>query len=272
MKPIAILILAISLSTVVGQNFEGTIKWKMTMEITDPEQAANIKEAEKQMSDPAMQAKMAELKKQMENPQMKAMMESNPQMKAMMDKLTSGNMTSVNSMIPTGFQIKTKDGNTLSIMEGGLMGGIQVLYLKDKNQSYQIDRENKTYSPVNSEATGTSNTTVKVTKTSETAKVMNYNCTKYIVEVITENRTLIQNCWATTEIKNIDLTGLANQRMGKGSAMFYKEIEGVPLKMEMEQPEAKITMEVTDITKGTLDKSEFIIPSDYKEVKSLMGR
>ena len=271
MKSIINLILIVVVSSAVAQNFEGTIKWKMTMEITDPEKTAKMNEASQQLNDPAMQAKMAELKKQMENPQMKAIMESNPQMKAMMEKMTGGGFTDVNSMIPKGFTMKTKDGNTVSLMEGGIVDGMEVLYLKDKNQSYQLDRANKTYTVMNA-SKSSDDAKVEVTKTSETMKVLNYNCTKYLIKVSKNEKTTTQVCWATTEIKDIDFSGLTNQRMGgNGNAMFYKDVEGVPLKMEVEQPEGKVTMEVTDILKGKLDKNDFSIPSDFKEVKGMFN-
>ena len=272
MKLVINLILIVVVTSSLAQNFEGTIKWKMTMEITDPEQAAKMNEAAQQLNDPAMQAQMAELKKQMENPQMKAIMESNPQMKAMMEKMAGGSFTDVNSMIPKGFTMKIKEGNTLSLMEGGIMDGMEVLYLKDKNQSYQLDRANKTYSVMNS-IKSTDDAKVEVTRTSETMKVLNHNCTKYLIQVTKNEKTITQVCWATTEIKDIDFSGLTNQRMGgNGNAMFYKEVEGVPLKMEVEQPDGKITMEVTDISKSSLNKNDFSIPSDFKEVKGMMGK
>lgn len=257
-------------TSALGQSFEGTIKWKMTMEFSDPEKAAKMNEAAQQMNDPAMQAKMAELKKQMENPQMKEMMESNPQMKAMMEKMTSGSFTDAKSMMPTGVIIKTKDGNSLSKIEGGITDGMEMLYKKDKNQSFQLDRANKTYSVVNP-GSSTNKANVKVTKTSETMRVMNYNCTKYLIEMNSGEITSTQICWATTEIKDIDLSGLSNQGAGQGNAMFYKEIEGVPLKMEVESPEGKMIMEVIDISRGGVNANDFTIPKDFKEVKGMTG-
>ncbi len=66
-------------------------------------------------------------------------------------------------------------------MEGGMMGNIDMLYLASKNTTYKINREAKTYSAM----TGTDTikfSDVKITKTSETAKILNYTCTKYTAE------------------------------------------------------------------------------------------
>ena len=65
-----------------GQGFEGTIKWTMKMEITDPKMKAEMDQAQQKMNDPATQMKMKEFEEQMKDPEMKAMMDANPQMKA----------------------------------------------------------------------------------------------------------------------------------------------------------------------------------------------
>src|SRR5688572_9916544 len=93
-------------------NYEGTIKWSYTNEITDPKMKAQMEEANKQMNDPETQAQMKEMKEKMNSPEMKAMMEQNPQMKAQMEaamKMMQGG--GMNSMMPTGFMVKVKNGN-----------------------------------------------------------------------------------------------------------------------------------------------------------------
>jgi hypothetical protein len=61
---------------------------------------------------------------------------------------------------------------------------------------------------------------------------------------------------------------MAKQQMGNSKRMlFFKEIEGVPLKMEMNWPEGKMTMVATQVKPESLPTSSFLIPADYKEVK-----
>src|SRR5690349_8843934 len=106
MKNLLILLILISATATFGQNFEGTIKWTMKMDITDPAKKAQMEDAQKKMSDPATQAKMKELEAKMKDPQFKAMLESNPQMKAQIEKamgaVQSGDM---NSLMPKGMVI-----------------------------------------------------------------------------------------------------------------------------------------------------------------------
>src|SRR6185436_2931609 len=112
-----------------------------------------------------------------------------------------------------------KDGNSLVTVDGGMMAG-DILHLKDKVESIRLDRQNKTYSVMNA-GNNPGNPMGEVakptvTKTSETAKILGYNCTKYVVVITERGQTITQNLWATTEIKGIDMKAFAKQRMGRG--------------------------------------------------------
>jgi hypothetical protein len=271
MKKLIFVIVLLCSANVFAQKFEGTVKWTMKMEITDPKQKAQVEDAQKQMSDPANQAKMKEMQDKMNDPQFKAMMEANPQMKAqMMQMMTAmqggGGMA---SLMPSGFTIKIKDDNALTKVEGGMFAS-EILYIKAKDQSYTLDRQNKTYSIMNPPSTVTEmkEGDVKVTKTNETSKVLNYTCTKYIVEITNNGNKIIQNVWATNEIKDFDLKALSKQKFGKNK-MYLEKIDGVPLKIEMSTKEANIKMEVTEINKESLSTADFTIPADYKEVPGM---
>lgn len=269
MKTRLFLLLLLLSSAVMAQDFEGVIKWSMKMEITDPKLKAQMEEAEQKMKDPATQAQMKEAMEKMNDPQFKKMMESNPQMKAqmeaMMKNMQSGN---VSSMMPTGMTLKTKGGNVLSGMEGGMMSGMETLFLKDKNESYLINREAKTYSvlPKYESAVSGRDPSITVKKTTETQKILNYTCLKTLVTISDGTHTVDQVFWTTTELKGIDFKNLSNQNMGKGKqAMYYKDLEGVPLKIEMTMPQGTMLMEVKEIKKQTLPASDFQVPSGFTQ-------
>jgi hypothetical protein len=274
MKKLVILFVFLLAGRAYSQGFEGTIHWTMKVEFTDPQRKAQIEEAQKKMNDPATQAQMKQMQEKMNDPQFKAMMESNPQMKAQIEKaIAAMSSGGVNSMFPTGFIIQTKSGSMLSKMEGGVIG-IETLYQKDKDKTYTLDRDNKTYSTLKvsdkpETAAGTGE--VKVTKTTETAKILSYTCTKYIVERKTQNDTYTQFIWATTEIKDIDLSGLSKQKMGKDYQLYLDKIDGVPLRVEMKTKEANMTMEVNQLKKESIPASTFAVPADFKEVPSMFG-
>ncbi|HEY5824241.1 MAG TPA: DUF4412 domain-containing protein [Cyclobacteriaceae bacterium] len=270
MKKLSILgVLLLMAFTTFSQSFEGIINWSMKMDITDPATKARMEEAQKKMSDPATQAKMKEMQAKMNDPQMKAMMDANPQMKAQMEaamKVMAGG--DINAMIPKGMMVKLKNDNSLVTMDGGMMDKSQILYLKDKDQSIHIDNTNKTYSIMNSKSsTNTNEPQTKVTKTSETKKILTYTCTKYIVESTSPNGKTVQQLFWTTKDITVDMKNLSKHNAGSGHRFFYDNIEGVPLQIEMSMPEGKMTMEATEIKKESLSTSLFQIPAGYKEVK-----
>ncbi len=279
MKKLLIAALAIATSSAWAQTFEGTIKWSMKMEITDPAMKAKMEagqqEMQQKMNDPATQAKMKQMQDQMNDPKMKAMMEANPAMKAQMEKIMKmsqgGGGDMMSNMMPKGMIVKVKDGNSLITMDGGMMAG-DILHTKDR--SVHIDRENKTYSVMPSyEGQSQANKQQPtVTKTSETMKILGHNCTKYIVLMNEGDRTVTTNMWTTTEIKDIDMKAWAKQRTGRGQYMFYENVEGVPLRMESITKEGNMVMEVTEIKRESLNAADFTIPSDYKETQGMFGR
>ncbi len=270
MKKFLISLFLMSAAAAQAQNFEGIISWKITSEFTDPKYKAEMEAAEQKINDPATQAQMKEMQEKMNDPEFKKMLDSNPQLKAQMEaamKMVQGG-GGLNSLMPKGYTIKLKNQSMLSSMDGGMMANMEFLYLSDKEQSYRIDREAKTYSPIpKTKEEPSEKMDVKVTKTSETARILNYNCTKYLVQTTIKGQTMDQAFWTTNEIKGIDFKSLSKQRFGDSSQkMYYEQIEGVPLKMEMKTPQALMTMEVTDIKKQSLPASDFAIPSGFKEV------
>jgi hypothetical protein len=269
MKTFFTLICCLVLSICFSQNFEGIIKWSVKTEFTDPKMKAQMEEAQKKLNDPATQAQMKQMKEKMNDPQMKAMMDQNPQMKAQMEaalKMMEGG--DVNSMMPTGLTIKVKNGNTLSMMEGGMMAGNETLFRKDKDQTFMINAKSKTYMVFSNSHPGSgTKPDVKITKTAETQKILNYICTKTIVTVTEKGKSIDQIFWTTNEIKDFDFKSLSSQRMNSSQSLFYDGIEGVPLKMEMTTPQMKMVMEVTEFKKSSIPDSAFEIPAGFTETK-----
>ena len=154
---------------------------------------------------------------------------------------------------------------------------MEILHLKDKDETIRLDRQNKTYMIMPQGGGGgrgpggAEGMKPTVTKTSETAKILNYTCTKYVVQMTEGSHTITQNIWTTTDIKDIDMKSFTKQGAARGQQIFYEGMDGVPLKVEASTPEGNMVMEVTDLKKETLDASNFAIPSDFKEQK-MFGR
>ena len=239
------------------------------MEITDPKAKAQMEEAKKKAADPANQAKIKEMQAKMNDPQFKAMLESNPQMKAQMDammKMMAGG--DLSSMLPSAIIVKLKGSSSITSIEGGIMDKNDVLHVADKDATYMINHTAKTYM-VMAKKDYSEQEKPKVTKTSETAKILNYNCTKYINETTgPDGKTVKTNYWATNEIKDIDIKALAKQQMGKDQSFVYAEVDGVPLKIEVMMPQqGNITMEMTEFKKASVPASDFVVPTGYAETK-----
>jgi len=215
----------------------------------------------------------------MNDPQMKAMMDANPQMKAQMENamkmMAGGDMS---AMIPKGMMIELKDGNALTKMDGGMMANMEVLYLKDKDASYHLDRQNKTFSVLGGTKTEqpakepSTTTPPKVTKTSETTKILGYTCTKYLVELQQGTHNVTQIIWATTDIKDIDFKSMSKHKMSRDQSFYYEGIDGVPLRTEVKTAQGTMSMEATEIKRGNVNSADFVIPPDYKETQGMFGK
>lgn len=269
MKKILLFLVLVAPMSLRAQMFEGTIRWSMNLEITDPKTRAQMAEAEKKMADPETQKQIKEMQDKMNDPEMKKMMDQNPQMKAAMEQaMKSFGGGGMNSMMPKGMMMKVKSGSTVTIMEGGMMDGMEILHVSGK-PPVRINRADKTYSnmPEGGPA-GQPAPQVTVTKTSETATILGYTCTKYDMQMVQRGQNITQHVWATSDIKDMDMKMFASQRDSQGQPLFSDKIEGVPLKVESTMPQGNMVMEVKEIKKEKLSDADFTIPAGFKEVKS----
>ena len=261
MKTLILLLATVSCTSAIAQNFEGTMKWSMKTEIKDPAIKAQMEKA----NGPASQAQLKQFQEQMKDPEMKKMMESNPEMKAQMERLMKM-AGDPESMMPRGFTIKFKNMNTLTKIEGGMIEG-EILYLHEGNKRYQIDREHKTYRLMpQDQAVSDEKPKYKITPTSETAKILGYTCKKYLVEEEDYGKKVKSSVWVTNEIKGLSAKNF-DQGMESGGKLYYKEIDGVPLRIEMTSDDADMVMEVVELKKESLKDSEFALPVDFGELQ-----
>lgn len=257
----------------LAADFTGTVAWKTRVEITDPEMKKQMADAQAQMADPEMQAQMKAAQEAMNDPQMQAMLKANPQMREMMEKqmkaFSKPGAATGGDMFPKGFTLRVKGPRSLLRTEGGMAAG-DVLTLADKNVSYQIDRDARTYRQISAEAAKTTEakeTPFKVTQTKETASVLGYTCTKYLVESTDRDVPMAWSIWATEDIKGLDASSLRRMRMGQSAGPdFFSKINGVPLKIDATMPQMKMFMEATSVKAESLPDSLFALPAGFKEV------
>jgi hypothetical protein len=260
-------------------DFEGTIRWSMSIEITDPALKKEVADAEKKLADPMIQAQMKKAQAAMADPDMQAMLAKNPQMKAMIEQqmavinqASAEGANPIANMFPKGMVLQTKAGKSLTVIEGGTMPS-EVLSLPAVPANYLIDRKSRTYAklPFDAPAAESEKTGYKVTKTGETAQIIGYECVKYIVEPaaaatpsIAATRYLV---WTSTAVPGLDTRALAKVRLSQSGAdtAFLNQLDGVPLKMEFTTPEARVTMQASAIKAESLPDGVFTLPAGFTE-------
>lgn len=257
-------------------DFEGTLQWSFKAEITDPALKAEMAEGQREMADPAQ---LAEMKAMLEDPEMKAMMAQNPQMRAAIEAQVkmaegaagqSGDM--ITALMPKSMTLRAKDGRTHTQTEGGAMP-MEFIGRTDPLETILINREARTFSKVPHDDAKdlTEKSDYRVTKTQKTTKILGYTCTQYLVEVTQDGQLMKGIFWATSDIPGLAASSLLNARVGGGEDAFMKEIDGVPLKMEMTLPQMKMMIEATSIRAGRVPDSVFEIPADFTETPFASG-
>jgi hypothetical protein len=252
--------------------FEGTLTWTFSTEITDVELKAKMAESQKEMADPA---KLAQMKASLENPQMKAMMEQNPQMRAAMEaqiKMAEdaaagkGGGDMLTSMMPKAMTLRTKAAKTRVITEGGAMP-MEIITRPGEPDAYLVNRQAKSFSklPLSAPQEESKKMTYKVTKGGGAVKILGYSCDEYIVELTHEGRTIRNRLWATNDIPGLDTAALSNARFGGQDAAYLREIDGLPLRVDMTHPQMRMKMEATSIKAGPVSDEEFELPDGFVE-------
>ena len=175
--------------------------------------------------------------------------------------------TGMNPVFPKGFTMQFGKNCYLLSTDGGILS-VQMLWLSDKQQYYQINQTNKTYTLLPPDSTARKlpeQYRPVVTKTSETTTLLGYSCTKYIIRFRSDS-SFNQIYWATTTINIPSLKSLPGQ---SGQALYYEGMEGLPLKMELSSPQMRLVTAVTMIKKTALPDSLFVLPAGYKPEKSI---
>lgn len=265
----AFILCAMLVQVAVSQSFEGYIKWKFSL----TGMPASKKPEVSQPDNAEVQAGIAQMKAQLDDPNIK----NNPQLKSqieqtinMMESQSSGAAVGDNMMsrmMPKAMTVKMKGGNSSVAMEGGIMAS-RNLMIKGSEFVTSINDNNKTFTKLSTASKG-KEAEFTVEKTAQTMKVIGFNCTKYIVKGAdkrsgTKTTTFL---WASTEIPGIDYAQLY-KNASDGQSFFYKNVQGVPLKIETKMGEIAINIEAVEMKKTTIPDSEFTVPSGYKEKKS----
>ncbi|MGV8074738.1 MAG: DUF4412 domain-containing protein [Syntrophobacteraceae bacterium] len=160
---------------------------------------------------------------------------------------------------------------------------------------YQLNHTNKTYAELTTDLDGAEDPAmsmagkmkVKITPTSETKKIGNWNCRKYIQEVDMGMMPMTTEIWASEDIKTpyadfyeklaSSMTGAQSSMgmMSKAMMEENKKIKGVPVltvtnMTMMQNVNVKSSTELLEIKEITAPAGTFDIPSDYTK-QDMMG-
>ena len=271
-KLILLPLLFFVISSTFCQDFEGEVTWKI-----DAQMLKSKGNSSPENNNAEMKKAREQLQQQLKSPDVA----NNPQAKEMLEKIlaqmpseeASEGGSMIDNMMPKAMYIKIKNGSTLLTMKGGMATNMigDILTLKGKPESYSIKRDKKTYTVIPQSKAKKEESTLTVTKTTETMKILGYNCTKYIISNTKSKTAESQIVFATTQIKDIDFKSFTNLKVGNSDkySSAMKQIEGVPLRMEIKTTDMNMNMECSQIEKKKMNDADFMIPSDYKEVKGM---
>jgi len=147
----------------------------------------------------------------------------------------------------------------------------------DQGKIYQLAPQNKMYMEMPVTKLGSQiedQLQVTVTKSDETKKIGNYNCTRYDLTVkgvpgMPADGVTTQY-WVTTDVDVLDEYTKFSDTQGHsesaklGDAMA--KIKGFPIQIERTTPMGKVTMTVTTVKKQDVPDSMFEVPADYQKM------
>jgi hypothetical protein len=265
MNKLLLILLLFFNASAIAQEFEGLVKWSVKMDFKDHRKKSHMEHTQKKMKDPAMQSKVQEMEAKMSNPEQREAIQKDPKMKHEMNQTMA--LLKSSALYPTGIIMRIREGNTITALEGTLVSN-EVLDIKATGESFNVNRQHKTYSKIGGPPRLKPNENVSVTKTTETATILGYRCTKYLIENKDPKKGLIQEIWTTTDFTAFDLRSFRNQKFGRNS-WYFEGVEGVPLRMVAQNDDGDVTIEAIAIEKRQQKAEDFSVPADYKEVRAL---
>ncbi len=180
-------------------------------------------------------------------------------------KVTGPMADQVKGMLQEKQIIKIKGNNMRQRMKGGMMEQMMgdIIFLGDKKEAYILQASEKKALRLATDEMKDEGSKPKVTKLNEVIDIAGYQCQKYSIEIENEQLggTLTEYVWATKDIQISNLkTGLKNN-----NSITKEGVDGVVLKMVTDMNGMfTLTMIATQVQKGDIPDSEFVIPKDYK--------
>ncbi|MEM6629734.1 MAG: DUF4412 domain-containing protein [Bacteroidota bacterium] len=174
-------------------------------------------------------------------------------------------------LMPQHFNYLVKGSSLKFTMEGGMMQDMMGEFIinTDDASGYMVQHNmKKAYKmePPTPEETAEIDVKPTVKKESETATIAGYSCQKYTVTMSTQMGQMVQEIWATKDIK----FKRPNLPSAQGlDQIFIDGLDAFPLKIKQDLPMGmgKMTLEASEVAPGSVDAKMFEFPSDYSVEK-----
>jgi len=258
--------------------FEGIMTWSVTVQTVDSKKS-QFSQRETQREDYSeINEAILELEQQLKDPEMQEMLLENPTIKNSMQKRlqelkntqASNQEGANNSIFPTSLTMYFKNNNSYTIIDGGSMAKLtgNIMYLNNSRKTYFIKDGTSTYSVINDSMVVNKNDVfISLVKTTDTLLILNYKCIKYILTKKENDEIETSFIWITKDIPNMNPAAFRALGFTNGNLHHeaFKQMDGIPLRIELNEYGYKMTLEVTDLSKRLLPDSYFIVPPDYQQ-------
>jgi len=257
--------------------FEGTITWNVVVDVVDVKATEAYKKETLKEDNSEIDETILELDQQLSDPEMQYLLLENPTIKNTMQKklqdlkdIRSANQYNFNNaFFPSNLQMYFKNNNSFTRIDGGSIGKLtgNMLYLNNQKTTYFIKDGTQTYSSLtDSSVTNSFDHLVSLVRTSDTLIILNYTCIKYILITEENNQNTTSYFWVTSALPTMNHSAFRALGFATGNLHHeaFKQVNGIPLRIEYIENGFKFKMEVSDIITKILPDSYFILPAEYK--------
>ena len=258
-----LLVVCVCLSTWLhGQQFEGRIKWSVKMDFADTAQENRMNEARKKLRDPNKKGMLSESAAKVHDKTLTSRNDAHSRKEVEEAKDVVRGLTSY----PTAVTISMKGQNALMKLDSIfpdyeiLSQGDTARFVLERQGLLFIDMSRREREPAHK-----SDSLIKVEKTAETAQILGYKCTKYIVTRPMGATASVQEIWTTEGIKGFNAKSLSKQPFHRVTWLANK-VPGVPLKMSTTNRQGTLTMQAVEVTPVKLTDDLFTVPKNFREI------
>jgi hypothetical protein len=257
--------LCVCVSTVaVSQQFQGSIKWSVRLDYTDSLKKAQMVEARNKLRDPLGSASLVEHSRKLTDPEISERKDPHTKKELEAARKATRNL----GLYPAAITASMLKGNT-RLKYDSIFPDYEILLLRDSAKTFAVDKTLRQYVDVTRKdrlRKPKSDSLAVVKKTSETAEILGYRCTKYTVTANQRGSQTSQEIWSTEEIKGFDKAALTTQPIGRVNWILDR-IPGAPLRLISKNRDGVVRLDAVDVSTQLPVPGLFIIPKDYIPLK-----